>query len=666
MIIRLLLAVALFYAAASAAVVRVEIQSRSDVLGGRSFGLAGPYEKLVGKAYFSVDPSNPINRIIADIDKAPRNAEGKVEFAADLYVLQPKQIERGNGAVLFEVCNRGRKGMLGMFNRASGSLDPTSERDFGDGFLMRQGYTLAWLGWQPDVPELANLLRLYAPHAPGIKGLVRNEFIPTKTVTSELLSDRDHLPYLVADPGDPSAVLYVRDRVESPRRTIPRDQWKFSADRGHIEMPSGFEPHRIYEAVYTSEDPVLIGLGPTAVRDLMSHMKYDDAAPLARVRRAYGFGTSQSGRFLRAFLYYGFNQDESGRQVFDAMIPHVAGACRGSFNHRFAQPSRDVHPFMNLFYPTDIFPFTDLDETDPETGVTDGLLDRAEKTHTVPKIFYTNGSYEYWGRSASLIHTTPDGRADAAIPANVRIYLFAGAQHGPASFPPARTIGQQLANPNDFRWAMRALLVAMDRWVTEGVEPPPSAYPRIANGTLAAPATLRFPKIPGANFPTRFHNAYRLDFGPQWKAGIISVEPPKIVGKPFPAQVSQVDADGNETGGLKMPELAVPLATYAGWNLFNAGAGPTDEISSMVGSYIPFARTRAGRERSGDPRPSIEERYHGRDQYLGLVSEAAMKLIDQGYLLGRDLPGILKQAAGRWDYCAGGQRAPETGEAAAR
>ncbi len=647
---RILLTTVILSLPLPAAVVRVEIESRADVLAGRPFGLAGPYEKLVGKVYFAVDPANPINQIIADIDKAPRDAQGKVEFSSDLYILKPKHLERGNRAALYEVSNRGGKGMLGMFNRARASLDPTSDTEFGDGFLMQHGFTLVWLGWQWDPPQRPGLLRIHAPRASGIRGLVRSEFIPTERITSHTLADRDHIPYLVADPNDPKAVLYVRDKVESPRRTIPRNDWKFAADRGRVEMAAGFEPHKIYEVVYTSEDPVLVGLGPTAVRDFLSYLKYDvAAAPVGKLERAYGFGVSQSGRFLRTFLYYGFNQDEAGRQVLDGVMAHVAGGGRGSFNHRFAQPSRDAHPFLNIFYPTDIFPFTDVEQTDPETGLTDGLLARARKTGTVPRIFYTNSSYEYWGRAASLIHTTIDGRSDAPLPDNTRIYHFAGSQHGPAAFPPQRSIGQQLNNPNDFRWAMRALLVAMDRWAKDGAAPPPSVYPQISKDTLAAPEALQFPKIPGANFSSRLHKAYRADYGPQWKSGVVTLEPPKI-GKAFPMLVAQVDADGNETAGLKMPELAVPLATYAGWNLFNGKAGPTDEISSMQGSYIPFPPTRAARARTGDPRRSIEERYHDREQYLGLISTAALKLIEQGYLLDRDLPAILKQAAGRWDY----------------
>ncbi len=656
MLLRTLLALLLTSGSLCAEVVRVEILSRSDVLAGRPFGLAGPYEKLAGKVYFVVDPSNPNNQIIADIDLAPRNARAKVEFSSDFYVLKPKQPERGNGTALYEVSNRGGKGMLRYFNLAANSLDPSSEAELGDGFLMRQGYTLAWLGWQWDPPERPGLVRLYAPAARGIKGLVRADFVVTEEVTSHLLSDRQHIPYLVADPNDPQGALTVRDRADSPRRSIPRSEWRFSADRTRVEMPAGFQPHKIYEVVYTAQDPVLVGLGPASVRDFLSYLKYGSTsyatALIPGIKRAYGFGISQSGRFLRTFLYYGFNQDEAGRQVLDAVMAHVAGAGRGSFNHRFAQPSRDAHPFLNFFYPTDIFPFTDLEQTDPETGMTDGLLLRALKTHTAPRIFYTNTSYEYWGRAASLIHTSVDGKADASLPENVRIYHFAGAQHGSAAFPPQRTIGQQPGNPNDFRWAARALLVAMDRWVTQDTPPPDSVYPHVSDGTLVSPEALRFPKTPGVNSSTRVHLAYRADYGPQWKKGVVTLEPPKI-GKPFPILVPQVDGDGNEIAGLKMPELAAPLATYTGWNLFNQKSGPTDELASMEGSYILFPRTRADRERSGDHRLSIEERYGDRDQYLGMVARAAMRLMEQRYLLDRDLAAILRQAGQRWDYAMG-------------
>ena len=641
-----------------ASLVRIEVRERTDVLEGKAFGAAGPYERILARAYFAVDPKLPANRIISDIDLAPRNDQGQVEFSADLCLLKPRDPKTGNGTILFEVSNRGRKGMLGMFNLAESSLDPQAPAHFGDSLLLEQGFTLAWLGWQFDVPRQPQLLRLYAPAAAGVTGLVRSEFVPDRKTQSFSLGDRTMMAYPVANPDAPGFTLRVRDRVEGARRAIPRSRWRFSADRTQVQMEAGFEPGKIYEIVYQAQDPVLVGLGPAAVRDLISFLKYGGAPEQGHVlladqsrylKRAIGFGTSQSGRFLRTFLYYGFNQDEKSRRVFDGIMAHVAGGGRGSFNHRFAQPSRDGHPFMNMFYPTDIFPFTDLEQTDSETGLTDGLL-RVGRVPDLPKIFYTNSSYEYYGRAASLIHTSVDGQRDAPLAPGTRIYLFAGSQHGPAAFPPSRSGTQNRVNPNDFRWSMRALLLAMNRWLAEGKEPPASQYPKIAEGQLAPLAEVRFPKIPGVAFPTLIHKAYRVDYGPQFRTrGIVSLEPPKL-GKAFPMLLPQVDADGNETAGIRLPEIAVPLATYTGWNLRDPSLGAPDELFSMAGSWLPFSRTKVERQNHRDPRPSIEERYPSREDYLKRISAAARDLTQRGYLLEQDLPQIIERAGRQWDY----------------
>lgn len=649
-----------------ARVVRVEVESREAILDGRSFGLAGSYEKLAGKVFFAVDPNNSANRIIADIDLALRNSDGDVEFSSEFFLLKPRDTARGNGTVLYEVSNRGNKGMLSFFNYASGSPDPVDEKHFGDGFLLNEGFTLLWLGWQFDVPEVPGRIRLTAPvatkHGKPIQGLVRGDFVVQDRLYDHLLSDRSHIPYEVADADAPGTQLTVRDRVEAQRRVIPRSEWHFGRmqdgevvpDRGRVYLKGGFEPHKIYEVVYTAENPPLVGLGPTAIRDLVSRLKYeghdDLAIPANALNRALGFGISQSGRFLRTFLYYGFNEDEKHRKVFDGMVSHVAGGGRGSFNHRFAQASRDAHPFMNFFFPTDIFPFTDVEQLDPETGLRDGILTHHLDRKFWPKIFYTNSAYEYWGRAASLIHTTLDGREDIALYDNVRIYMFASTQHGPAGFPPRVRGGEQPSNPMDFRWSMRALLEAMVRWTADGETPPPSQYPLRKDATLVRAEDLMFPKIPGVTFSSRVHKAYRADYGPEfYTRGLVSKEPPEI-GKAFPILVSAVDRDGNEIAGVRMPEQQVPLATHTGWNVFNANSGPTDELSNMQGSYIRFSRTEAERKAKGDPRPSIEERYQSREEYLGLISEAGLKMIEEGYLLGRDLPSIVKNAARHWDY----------------
>lgn len=643
---------------ASSEVVRVEVSSRGAVAGGESFGAAGPYEKLVGRIFFAIDPTLPANRIIADIARAPRNGAGRVEFSSDFYILKPTDIRKGNGSVLFEVSNRGGKGMVGFFNHAEASLDPIESAQMGDGFLMRQGFTLMWIGWQFDVPDRPGLVRVYAPVASdggrAIRGVVRSDFVVTERESDHSLADRDHQAYAVADPNAADNVMTVRDSVDGPRRIVPRDAWGFTAAGTRVFLNAKFEPHKIYEVVYTAENPPVVGVGPAAIRDAIAMVKYGSpdawSIPAGAITRATAFGISQSGRFLRTFLYYGFNRDESNRKVFDGVIAHVAGAGRGSFNHRFAQPSRDGHPYLNFFYPTDIFPFTDAEQTDPESGTTDGLMTHATPPELRPKVFYTNADYEYWGRAASLIHTALDGQSDAILMDNVRIYLLASGQHGPAPFPPARTIGQQKNNPLDYRYAMKALLLAMDRWTADGTPPPPSRYPKIADGTLVVPEHLKFPPIPGVTTTSAAHKAFRADYGPRFAAeGVVTQEPPKI-GRPFPILVPQVDADGNGVAGIRMPELTVPLATYTGWNLFNARSGPPDVISSMQGSYIPLPRTVAERKRAGDPRPAVEERYRNKDEYLSKVNAAAADLVASGYLLQEDATAIAAGAARHWDY----------------
>ncbi|MBM3803044.1 MAG: hypothetical protein FJW26_12145 [Acidimicrobiia bacterium] len=670
MTLRILIVTGLLSLSAGAEVVRVDVQDRNSVLHGKSFGTSGAYERLKGRVHFEVDPELEANRAITDLQLGPRNQRGRIEFSSDFYVLAPSDPKRENGSVLFEVSNRGNKGMLGMFNLAASSLDPQTEAEFGDGLLLSQGFVLAWLGWQFDVPQDPQLMRLYAPKARNeghpLQGLVRSEHVPDRRVLSFSLADRTMIAYPVADPHDPDLKLTVRDRRDGPRQTIPRNQWQFAREENgqaipdltQVFMASGFTPGKIYELVYKAQDPVLVGLGPAAVRDFIAFLKHGAQQAgtelfrdkRQRLQRAIGFGSSQSGRFLRAFLYQGFNRDEQGRKVFDGVMAHVAGGGRGSFNYRFAQPSRDGHPFMNCFYPTDIFPFADLAAKDPETGLEEGLLVRASQDGVAPRIFYTNSSYEYYGRAASLTHTTPDGRQDMPLRDDTRIYLFAGAQHGPAPFPPSQQRAQQLANPNDFRWSMRALLLAMNAWLAAGKEPPPSRYPRIAIQTLVPLEALKFPRLPGVSLPQRIQTAYRVNFGAEFASkGIVSIEPPQV-GTPFVTLVPQANEDGNETSGIRLPDIQIPLATFTGWNLRAPELGAPEELLSMVGSFIPFARTKAERLQKKDPRRSIEERYRGREQYLQRISAAALQLSSEGYLLEADIPRIVATAAARWDY----------------
>jgi len=656
----------------SARVSRVDVVTRSDVAGGKAFGDVGPYEKLVGRVYFAVRPEAKQNRRVVDLDKAPRNAQGEVEFSADLFLLKPKDMARANGALLLEISNRGGKGILSIVNGGRGGADPTTEADLGDGFLMRRGYVVAWLGWQFDVHGETGV-RLYAPIARNrdgspIRGLVRSDFNPDTRMDEMPLGHwiggrvgGDEYP--VADPGDPRNVLTVRDRPEAPRQTIARERWRFAhVSDGKVEPSdrfvrlesASFEPGRIYELVYVAKDPVVAGLGLAGVRDFVSYLKHDEGA-LSPVARAYSVGISQSGRFLRHLIHRGFNEDERGRKVLDGVIAHVAGAGRGSFNHRFAQPSRDAQPMSAIFYPTDLFPFADVKATDPHTRAGGSLLD-GTPAQLMPKLFLTNTSYEYWSRGASLVHTTLGAKpADLDPTSNVRIYHLAGLQHFTGSFPPRRDDRgyepQFPTNPNPVRWFWRALLTDLDEWVRAGTAPPPSVFPRIEDGTLVAPSALAFPAIPGVKPPAPY-DPFVLDFGPRFaSAGILDGQPPAVKGT-YRVRVPQVDEAGNELGGVRPPQLQAPLATYTGWNYRAPAIGAPWARISFLGAYLRLPRTEADRQRSGDPRKSIEERYASREDYLEAYAAAARDLVKQRFVLEEDLAEIVERGEQEWEFAA--------------
>lgn len=656
----LLLALMLTLSASTAALsqsVRLNVTRREPVLNGKAFGAAGAYEKLVGTVEFAADPTLPANAGVVDLALAPRNAEGRVVFSADFYLLKPVDPSRGNGRLFYEVGNRGGKAMLVTFQSASGSPDPTTEAHFGDGRLMEQGFTLLWMGWQWDVPEGRMRMEMPIPTDNGrpITGLVRGNFIPNARVDTQSLADRGHRGYPVADSQSAENVMTVRaNRTDSPR-VVPRSQWRFTGP-WRVRLEGGFEPGMIYYVVYRAKDPRVVGTGFVGTRDLVSFFKYDrsSANPMPTIRQAMAWGGSQSGRFLRHFIYQGFNADAEGRRVFDGVIDERGGAGRGSFNHRFAQASRDALEHYNILYPVDMFPFTDGLEADPLTGERDGLMARAEQTGTAPRIFHVLSSSEYFNRAGSLIHTDPASERDAELPPDVRIYLISSSPHIIAGMPPTSRrsgtlVGQAVQNPLDTRPVMRALFRAMDAWVSEDVAPPPSRYPRIADGTLVPRERGGWPAIPGYIFPPPQLVAYRLDFGPNWSRGIVENEPPRI-GAPFVVRVPAVDADGNDRAGIRLPEIAAPLATHFGWNYRDASIGAPEHLAGEIGSYLPFLRTRAERERSGDPRLSIEERYADKAAYMAKVTAAAEELVAQGYLLARDVPAVVRRASAHWDW----------------
>jgi hypothetical protein len=650
---------------ADAEVVRVEVRDRQDVLDGRSLGEAGAYEKLQGEIHFAFDPTNRFNARIVDLEKAPRNRDGRVEARANFMVLRPRNASPSSGVGLVEVSNRGGKASLGYFNRATRSLDPIAEEEYGDALLLRQGLTVIWVGWQFDVPRREGLLRLHVPTVKNgrktIEGLVRSDWVVDETVTTLALGHRDHVPYPLLETRHRDHVLTVRSGRLEPRHVVPRDQWRFAReengdvvpDTEHIYMTSGFQAGKIYELVYRAKDPSVVGLGPAAIRDVISYAKYDEES-LFPVDKGVAWGVSQTGRFLRYFLYKGFNTDEKGRKAYDGLLIHTAGAGRGSFNHRFGQPSRDAHHYSAFFYPTDIFPFTSWAQRDPETGRTDGLFAHTFDPSHLPKVFYSNSGYEYWGRAASLIHTTVDSSADVPPFPNERIYHLGSGQHYVGRFPPApedrlEGSGAYRGNPLDFLVTLRSLLVSLVEWVEDGVEPPPSAYPTIRAGTLVPIEGVRFPRIPGVGFPEVIHEAYRADYGPRWDEGIVDTQPPRL-GKPFRPLVSQVDELGNEMGGARGLEVLAPLGTYAPWNLRTGRPGGEHELSNFIGTYIPLPRTEEERRRTEDPRPSIESLYPTRQDYLGAAALAAADLVEKRLLLPEDVLRVLKRAEANWDW----------------
>ena len=490
-------------------------------------------------------------------------------------------------------------------------------------------------------------MRLIAPVAKGVTGRVRSEFTPDREVSRFSLGDSGHVPYPVVNPG--AVVVTVRDGIRGARQPLDRDAWRLE-NKTDIVLAKPAIPGRTYEVIYESTDPAIAGLGLAAVRDLISFLRYGGSDLYPSIRHAIGFGTSQSAMLLKALVYEGFNADENGRQVFDGIFSHVAGGRRSTV-HRFTQHSRTAGPLRNAsFSTTDQFPFSDVTTTDRETGITDGLLARASKSHTVPKIIHTNSSYEYWGSVGALVHTTVDGKDDLALPATSRVYMLAGGQHGPASFPPAAGRGQNMANFNDYRWIHRALLARLQEWVAEGKEPPPSAHPSLSSKTLVPIRDYAFPSIPHVAVPGMPHVSERLDLGPSYrKRGVIDQEPPRL-GKPFAALVPQADRDGIDLAGVKMPWVAVPLGTFTGWNLRNPAIGASNELLGQTGSYIPFATTKKARIESQDPRLSVEERYSSEAEYLSKIRDAGISLAKSGFLLERDIPAVVNTAKRYWDW----------------
>lgn len=655
---------------------RFVIQKRESFANGHEFPITGAYEKLVGKIYGEVDPANRLNKVIVNLNKAPRNKRGRVEYSSNFCILKPLDMTRGNGKIFFDAPNRGGKRILGFLNDAPEANDPSTLAHAGNGFLMRQGYTIVWCGWQGDLMPLKNWLVLNVPVATNngkpIVAKVRTEIVVDEIgVKSQPLSGDERVKsYEAATRDKVLASLTVRQKSYGPRIPVPFPNWEFAScskdprtgketikrSGTDLYLPSGFKPGHIYEFTYRAKNPLVLGLGFAVVRDLVSFLRFQlkDSSgkpnPLAAgkkttgISHAYAWGRSQSGRYLRDFVYHGFNEDEKHRKVFDAIAPHVAGGGRLFINYEFARPVTSSQQHTNQLDP-ELFPHAYNVIKDAQTGRRDGILKRPK---TDPLVFHTQTSTEYWQKRGCLAHTDGKGN-DLRIPDNVRIYVIASAQHNsPFGSEPAKDDTQFLVNPLPAGDVLRALMVALDDWASKDIAPPPSQYPRVSDRTLVEPSKHNgFPEIPGVNYAGLHNRQLFLDYGKNIMRGKMEIQPPRPIGDgAYKILVPRVDKDGNDRAGIRFPAIQAPVGTYTGWNLRPQGLAE-NELSGLLGSYIPFAKTKAERNKLVDPRLSLEERYKDNADYVRQVSRAARALVEARYLLAEDAERIIAEAKKR-------------------
>ncbi|MBS0550516.1 MAG: hypothetical protein JSR24_22385 [Proteobacteria bacterium] len=593
----------------------VEIKAVEPLAGGAPFGATGAYERVIGVARGEVDPTAAGNKGIALIDKAPRNANGRVEYATDFFVLRPKDPAKGNGRLLYEVNNRGRKMLVGnICDGPQGMNDPRTVADLGNGFPLRQGWTIVWSGWDPDAPRANMGLGLTAPVATDngkpIVQTVRDEFVSgTRGGAVETFK----LSYEMA--SSDGARLTVRER----QADAPQDVAWTAIDAQSIRLAEGKpKPGFLYEFTYQGTKPKVQGLGFAATRDFVSWLKHDPRAVEVTgrpVTHALAIGFSQAGRYLRHHISSGFNRDESGAKVFDGIYSHIAGAGRLYFDVPFGQPARTNTQHEDHDAPESWFPFSTATLDDPIGGAKGGSVFRHDGSD--PLLIETNTSTEYWQKGASLLTTDPLGTKDVALPANSRAYMIAGTQHGGRAGAPADA-GPNVnpRNPHNPMAAVRALLVALDEWVVSGKVPPPSRVPTLADGTLVEADKTGFPAIEGAAVVRRTNVVHHPEAGP---------------GKPYRTLVSKVDADGNEVAGIRLPDIAVPLATYTGWNEYKPPY-PRGEIADRDGSCFAF------------PSAKIAERYGNRAGYVGKVQACIDALVKDRLMLPEDAQRYLEKA----------------------
>jgi hypothetical protein len=631
------------------AITEIRVTEIIEFAEGHKFGAAGAYVRVKGIARGMLDPTAPQNAGIVDLDKAPRNASGLVEYATDFDILRPNDPARGSFILVYDVPNRGSKRIFNLLddipaNDPARTNDPRTKEDAGLGFCLGRGYSLVWSGWDPGAPRANSGLGAEFPPAledgKPIVRRIRDEFhFGTRSPGDGSIR---RLSYPAASTDQPAARLTVRDRESDRRGEIPHDEWEFLDDRTIRLLPVGrnFEPIKIYELWYEATGSKVLGIGYASVRDLVSFLRYEpwrEGAPnplnlgTAKIEHALGFGVSQSGRFLRHFLELGMNGDETGRKVFDGVFSHVAGAGKVFANHSFSMPGRTATQHEDRLYPENWFPFSTAKTADPVSGQIAALLPGSPND---PKIIETNSATEYWQKGASLIHTDSGLRRDLKLPENSRAYLIAGTQHGgrpgvnPAPGPCVNPRNWHSATP-----ALRALFVALEDWVTTGAEPPPSLVPSLAASDAVTADRVAMPKVPGfAVAPGDNPVLPPVDW----------VDPPETSPPaPYTTFVSAVDSDGNEVAGIRLPQVAVPLGTHTGWNVYKA---QPDELADRDGSFIAFARTKAEREAAGDPRPSLAERYGSRSAYIERIREAAAALVVDRLLLQDDADRLVASA----------------------
>lgn len=631
-----------------AAVTRLEITERiTPTFDGKRFGAVGPYEYLIGRAYGELDPGLPTNAGIVNLDRAPKNAAGRVDYSVDVTILKPVDLSRGNGAILYDVLNRGTKRLLtGRVNGGRAMGEARSAEDAGTGFLMTSGFTMVWSGWQGDVVSnprfqrgntLLSMMAAQLPVANGVTEPLREEFNFDK---DEAVSTYK-LTYPTADRAPSASRLTIRQRERDPRVTPPDLSWEWvSASEIKVHRPAGFDAGAIYELIYPARDPIVMGIGFAATRDVIEFLRHSandqggNANPLflagkPTVNRALALGISQSGRYLKDFLYQGFNTSERDDIVFDGVLAIVAGSRRTMINLPFSKPGDFSREHETHLARGDQFPFTYATYHDAISGKTDGILAPLKKH--VPKIMHIDTDTEMFQARAALVVTDSAGHA-LTMPENVRTYFIAGSQHAPAARP-TWSISQRPLNPLGYGDIVRALIAAMDAWVHDGTPPPPSRYPSVADGTLVAPDDPRagYPNIPGF----RYHGATNV-----LRLIDETATPTVESSKAYPAFVPARDKDGNNIAGVRHPLLAAPLGTHTGWNLRDKGFA-YDAVNNLDGSFVPFARTKAEREKSGDARASLEERYASIDVWIAQVSAAADQLVQDRFLLRSDADQLI-------------------------